>query len=79
MKLFSLVLLILFKEYSQFNFPEINIRNTIFDLLVKNNLKEFANGFLGIKEEQICSEKLDEIINSHSMNFQGLFSLFVEI
>lgn len=54
MKLFFIILTVLLTKINTFKLPEINIKNTFFDILIKNNLKEFLIGFLGIKESKEC-------------------------
>ena len=72
-------LLILIANVQNFNLPEINIKSTLFDMLVKNNLKEFLKGFLGINQDKICEDQLDDVINTTNYSFQGLFSAFNEV
>ena len=38
-------------------------------MLVKNNLKEFLKGFLGISQDKICEEQLDDVINTTNYSF----------
>ena len=51
MKIFFIFLLSCLNIVNTFSLPEINIKNSLYDLLVKNNLKEFLKGFFGIKED----------------------------
>lgn len=59
MKVFYLLILISANLVHTFSLPDINIRNTIIDLIVRNNLKEFLKGFLGLKEDKECEDRLD--------------------
>jgi hypothetical protein len=56
MKYLILLLFISIGQIESFKMPEINLKNTLYDLMVKNNLKEFIVGFFGVKDEPECKE-----------------------
>ncbi len=49
MKYLLLLFVIQIHQINTFKMPEINLKNTLYDLMVKNNLKEFMIGFFGVK------------------------------
>jgi hypothetical protein len=44
----------LLTSLNAFSLPDMNIKSMFFDLILKNNLKEFLKGFFGVKEDPEC-------------------------
>ncbi len=50
-----------------------------FDLIMKNNLKEFLKGFFGVKETPECSERFEGLFNRTEFSFQDLYSTYISV